>query len=210
MAYEYEEEWVPLTRLGKLVHEGQITSMDEAIDSGLPVRESKIIDILLPDLEDEVLDINMVQRMTDSGRRVKFRATVIVGNGDGFVGLGQAKDVQVGPAIRKAIDNAKINIIKVRRGCGSWECACGREHTVPSEVRGKAGSVIVELKPAPRGLGLAAGDTARKVLEKAGIKDVWTRTEGTTRTTLNFAKATFNALHNTGTVRQPIQLEKEA
>ncbi|MBN2109693.1 MAG: 30S ribosomal protein S5 [Methanosarcinaceae archaeon] len=210
MAYEYEEEWVPQTRLGKLVHEGQIASMDEAIDSGLPIRESKIIDILLPDLEDEVLDINMVQRMTDSGRRVKFRATVIVGNGNGFVGLGQAKDVQVGPAIRKAIDNAKINIVRVRRGCGSWECACGREHTVPSEVRGKAGSVIVELKPAPRGLGLAAGDTARKVLEKAGIKDVWTRTEGTTRTTLNFAKATFNALHNTSTVRQPANLEEEA
>ncbi|TGC08477.1 30S ribosomal protein S5 [Methanolobus halotolerans] len=210
MAYEYEQEWVPLTRLGKLVHEGQITSMNEAIDSGLPVREPKIIDILLPDLEDEVLDINMVQRMTDSGRRVKFRATVIVGNGNGFVGLGQAKDVQVGPAIRKAIDNAKINIVRVRRGCGSWECACGREHTVPSEVRGKAGSVIVELKPAPLGLGLAAGDTARKVLEKAGIKDVWTRTEGTTRTTLNFAKATFNALHNTGTIKLPMTMEEEA
>ena len=83
------------------------------------------MDILLPNLEDEVLDINMVQRMTDSGRRVKFRATVIVGNGDGFVGLGQAKDNQVGPAIRKAIDNAKINMVRVKRGCGSWECACG-------------------------------------------------------------------------------------
>ncbi|WP_292466221.1 30S ribosomal protein S5 [Methanolobus sp.] len=211
MAYQYEEEWVPQTRLGKLVREGQITSMDEVIESGLPIRESNIIDILLPDLEDEVLDINMVQRMTDSGRRVKFRATVIVGNGNGFVGLGQAKDVQVGPAIRKAISNAKINIIKVKRGCGSWECACGLEHTVPSEVRGKAGSVIVELKPAPRGLGLAAGDTARKVLEKAGIKDVWTRTEGTTRTTLNFAKATFSALENAGTIRMPMHLEnKEA
>ncbi len=209
MAY-YENEWIPQTRLGKLVHEGQISSMDEAIESGLPVREPKIIDILLPELEDEVLDINMVQRMTDSGRRVKFRATVIVGNGNGFVGLGQAKDVQVGPAIRKAIDAAKINIIKVRRGCGSWECGCGLEHTVPSQVRGKAGSVLVELKPAPRGLGLAAGDTARKVLEKAGIKDVWTRTEGTTRTTLNFAKATFNALHNAGTVRMPAKMEKEA
>jgi len=209
MAYQYEEEWVPQTRLGKLVQEGQITSMDEVIDSGLPIRESNIIDILLPDLEDEVLDINMVQRMTDSGRRVKFRATVIVGNGNGFVGLGQAKDVQVGPAIRKAISNAKISIIRVKRGCGSWECACGLEHTVPSEVRGKAGSVIVELKPAPRGLGLAAGDTARKVLEKAGIKDVWTRTEGTTRTTLNFAKATFSALENAGVVRTPAKLEKK-
>ncbi|MDG6244387.1 MAG: 30S ribosomal protein S5 [Methanolobus sp.] len=209
MAYQYEEEWVPQTRLGILVQEGQITSMDEVIDSGLPIRESNIIDILMPDLEDEVLDINMVQRMTDSGRRVKFRATVIVGNGNGFVGIGQGKDVQVGPAIRKAIINAKINIIKVKRGCGSWECACGLEHTVPSEVRGKAGSVIVELKPAPRGLGLAAGDTARKVLEKAGIKDVWTRTEGTTRTTLNFAKATFNALENAGTVRVPVHHGKK-
>jgi small subunit ribosomal protein S5 len=208
MAYGYDEEWIPQTRLGKLVVEGQITSMDEAIDSGLPIRESNIVDILLPELEDEVLDINMVQRMTDSGRRVKFRATVIVGNGDGYVGLGQAKDVQVGPAIRKAIDNAKINITPIKRGCGSWECACGLEHTVPHEVRGKAGSVIVELKPAPRGLGLAAGDTARKVLEKAGIKDVWTRTEGTTRTTLNFAKATYNALMNTNTVRLPIKYEK--
>ncbi|MCC7575231.1 MAG: 30S ribosomal protein S5, partial [Methanomethylovorans sp.] len=113
MAYQFEEEeWIPQTRLGKLVQEGQITSMDEAIDSGLPLRESRIVDILLPNLEDEVLDINMVQRMTDSGRRVKFRATVIVGNGDGFVGLGQAKDNQVGPAIRKAIENAKINLVR--------------------------------------------------------------------------------------------------
>lgn len=209
MAYEFqEEEWVPQTRLGKLVQEGQITSMDEAIDSGLPLRESKIVDILLPNLEDEVLDINMVQRMTDSGRRVKFRATVIIGNGDGFVGLGQAKDNQVGPAIRKAIDTAKINIIRVKRGCGSWECACGLAHTVPSQVVGKAGSVKVVLKPAPRGLSLAAGGTAKKVLEKAGIKDVWTRTEGTTRTTLNFAKATFNALQATATVRHSIQMEE--
>ncbi|MGB3907505.1 MAG: 30S ribosomal protein S5 [Methanomethylovorans sp.] len=210
MAYQFEEEeWIPQTRLGKLVQEGQITSMDEAIDSGLPLRESKIVDVLLSNLEDEVLDINMVQRMTDSGRRVKFRATVIVGNGDGFVGLGQAKDNQVGPAIRKAIENAKINLIRVKRGCGSWECACGLDHTVPSEVTGKAGSVSVVLKPAPRGLGLAAGGTAKKVLEKAGIKDVWTRTEGTTRTTLNFAKATFNALQATGTVKHPVHVRKE-
>ncbi|AGB50174.1 ribosomal protein S5/S2 [Methanomethylovorans hollandica DSM 15978] len=210
MAYQFEEEeWIPQTRLGKLVQEGQITSMDEAIDSGLPLRESRIVDILLPNLEDEVLDINMVQRMTDSGRRVKFRATVIVGNGDGFVGLGQAKDNQVGPAIRKAIENAKINLVRVKRGCGSWECACGLNHTVPSEVMGKAGSVIVVLMPAPRGLGLAAGGTAKKVLEKAGIKDVWTRTEGTTRTTLNFAKATFNALQAIGTVKHPIHIRRE-
>lgn len=205
----FDQEWVPKTRLGKLVVEGQVASMDEAIKSGLPIREPQIIDMLLPDLEDEVLDINMVQRMTDSGRRVKFRATVIVGNRNGYVGLGQAKDVQVGPAIRKAIDAAKLNISYIRRGCGSWECACGLQHTVPYEVTGKAGSVSVTLIPAPRGLGIAAGSTATKVLEKAGIKDVWTKTSGTTRTTLNFAKATYNALNQVNIIRLPLYYGKE-
>jgi ribosomal protein S5(archaeal type)/S2(eukaryote cytosolic type) len=205
----FDEDWVPKTRLGKLVVEGQVASMEEAIKSGLPIREPQIIDMLLPDLEDEVLDINMVQRMTDSGRRVKFRATVIVGNRNGYVGLGQAKDVQVGPAIRKAIDAAKLDITYIRRGCGSWECACGLSHTVPYEVTGKAGSVSVTLIPAPRGLGIAAGNTATKVLEKAGIKDVWTKTSGTTRSTLNFAKATFDALNQVNVMRLPVYRNKE-
>jgi small subunit ribosomal protein S5 len=202
MAYN-EDEWVPKTRLGKLVADGQITTMEDALKSRLPLREPQIVDRLLSGLEDEVLDINMVQRMTDSGRRVKFRATVIVGNGDGYVGIGQGKDVQVGSAIKKAINEAKLNIKYVKRGCGSWECACGKEHTVPFEATGKVGSVSITLIPAPRGLGIAAGNTAKKVLEKAGIKDVWTQTFGTTRTTLNFAKATFKALNNVSTMRMP-------
>ncbi|NYT01520.1 MAG: 30S ribosomal protein S5, partial [Methanosarcinales archaeon] len=191
--YETEEEWIPRTRLGQLVYEGQVTTFDEAIQSGLPIKEPQLVDMLLPGLEDEVLDINMVQRMTDSGRRVKFRTTVIVGNRDGYIGLGQGRDVQVGSAIKKGIENAKLNMLKIQRGCGSWECGCGEPHTVPFEVMGNAGSVRIILTPAPRGLGLAAGETARKVMEMAGIKDVWTRTEGQTRTTLNFSKATYNA-----------------
>jgi small subunit ribosomal protein S5 len=198
---EYREEWVPKTKLGKLVYEGQITTFDEALKSRLPIKEAGIVDALLPGLEDEVLDINMVQRMTDSGRRVKFRATVIVGNKDGYIGIGQGRDNQVGPAIRKGIDVAKLNIIKVQRGCGSWECGCGAGHTVPFEVVGKAGSVSITLIPAPRGLGIAAGGTAKKVMEMAGIQDVWTKSSGNTRTTLNFAKATYNALRNTVTMR---------
>lgn len=198
---QQKEEWFPQTRLGKLVKEGQVTTMGEALASGLPIRESQIVDALLPEIRDEVLDINMVQRMTDSGRRVKFRATVIVGNGDGFIGIGEGKDVQVGIAIRKAIDTAKMNIIGIKRGCGSWECGCGQGHTVPFEVKGKTGSVKVELLPAPRGLGIASGGTAKKVLEIAGIKDVWTKVSGETRTTLNFAKATFDALIKTTTMK---------
>jgi len=194
-------EWFPQTRLGKLVKEGQVTTMNEALASGLPIREFQIVDALLPEIRDEVLDINMVQRMTDSGRRVKFRATVIVGNGDGFIGIGEGKDVQVGVAIRKAIDTAKMNIVAIKRGCGSWECGCGQGHTVPFEVKGKTGSVEVRLLPAPRGLGIASGGTAKKVLEIAGIKDVWTKVSGETRTTLNFAKATFDALIKTTTMK---------
>lgn len=202
-----EPAWVPKTRLGKLVAEGKIRTIEEAFDSGLPIKEYQIVDALIPDLVDEVLDINMVQRMTDSGRRVKFRTTVVVGNGNGYVGLAEGKGVQVGPAIRKAIENAKLNLIKVRRGCGSWECGCGLHHTVPSKVEGRAGSLTIVLMPAPRGLGLAAGGPAKKVLEMAGYKDVWSRTEGETRTTINFALATYNALQNTTTVRTPEKQE---
>jgi small subunit ribosomal protein S5 len=150
-----------------------------------------------------VLDINMVQRMTDSGRRVKFRVVVVVGNRNGYVGYAQGRDDQVGGAIQKAIDIAKLNIIDVSRGCGSWECGCGRPHTVALRTSGNAGSVEVELRPAPRGLGLAGGATPRKVLALAGIEDAWTHSSGTTRTTVNFAKATFQALRNTAEARVP-------
>ncbi len=197
----YHEAWVPKTRLGKLVYEGQVTTFEEAMKSGLPIKEAGLIDALIPGLEDEVLDINMVQRMTDSGRRVKFRTTVIVGNRNGYIGLGEGKDVQVGIAIKKGIEIAKINLLKIKRGCGSWECGCGQSHTVPFEVMGESGSVRILLMPAPRGLGIAAGGTAKKVMDMAGIEDVWTTTFGSTKTTLNFAKATYNALKNAVTMR---------
>jgi small subunit ribosomal protein S5 len=198
-----DDGWEPQTRLGKRVADGDIDSMREALNAGLPLKEPEIVDQLVPDLEDEVLDINMVQRMTDSGRRVKFRCVVVVGNRDGLVGYAEGRDDQVGGAIQKAIEIAKLNLIDVSRGCGSWECGCGRPHTVALRTTGKAGSVELELRPAPRGLGLAGGETVRHVLELAGIEDIWTRSSGNTRTTVNFAKATFNALQNTAEARVP-------
>ncbi|MCK5112214.1 MAG: 30S ribosomal protein S5, partial [Thermoplasmatales archaeon] len=74
-----------------MVKKGEISTMSDALNSGLPMREPEIIDILLPEVEDDVIDVKMVQRMTDSGRRIKFVITVAVGNKDGFIGLGQAK-----------------------------------------------------------------------------------------------------------------------
>lgn len=187
-------EWEPRTKLGKLVRSGEIKTMSDALRTGLPLREPEIVDVLLPDLDDEVIDVNMVQRMTDSGRRVKFVITVAVGNKDGFVGFGQAKGKEVGSSIRKAINNAKLQMMEIRRGCGSWECGCGNPHTVPFAVSGKSGSVEITLKPAPRGIGLATGDVAKKILTLAGIKDCWAFTKGKTRTTVNYAKAVFEAL----------------
>jgi len=200
MAYE-REEWRPVTGLGKLVASGEIKSIDQVLESGRPIKEPQIVDMFLPDLEDEVLDIAMMQRMTDSGRRVQFRAVVIVGNRNGYIGFGQGKDVQVGTAIKKAIVKAKMNIIKVRRGCGSWNAVAMlpiRFLCRSRELQAASGSL---LNPHPRVSALLPGISARKVLELAGIKDAWTFARGQTRTTINFAKATFNALNETNMIR---------
>ena len=191
------ESWVPRTRVGKMVVEGKITSLKEIFDRNLPLLEPEIVDYLLPDLKYIRLDVGIVQRVTDAGRRSRFRVVVVVGNEDGFVGVGSGKARQYLEALNKALRNAKLNITPVRRGCGSWECRCGEPHSIPFVVEGKSGSVRVRLKPAPKGTGLVAGDVAKAVLRLAGIKDVWTETFGETRTTINFAKAVLNALKNT-------------
>ena len=195
------EEWEPKTNLGRMVKEGTITDIDEILEKGLPIMELEIVNALLPDLEEEVMDVNLVQRMHKSGRKVNFRVIVAVGNKKGYVGLGQGKAKEVGPAIRKAVDNAKFNIIKVRRGCGDWGCVCGREHTVPFKISGKSGSVRVTLIPAPGGVGLAVGDVGKTILGLAGIDDVWSQTMGQTQTTINFANAVFDALKHLSKVK---------
>jgi len=193
--------WEPKTRLGRKVKRGEITSMEEALSQRLPLKEPEIVDALFPELDDDVLDVNMVQRMTDSGRRVRFTVTTVIGNNDGYVGVGTAKGKEVGPTIRKCMDNAKLNMVRIRRGCGSWECGCGNPHTVPFEVEGQAGSVKIVLKPAPSGIGLAVGETAKSILERAGVEDVWGFSKGKTRTTVNYALAVFNAMKKTAEMR---------
>ncbi|MEF8834957.1 MAG: 30S ribosomal protein S5 [Candidatus Thermoplasmatota archaeon] len=193
--------WDAKTRLGRKVKRGEITSMEDALATRLPVKEPEIIDALFPDLDDDVLDVNMVQRMTDSGRRVRFTVTTVIGNNDGYVGVGTAKGKEVGPTIRKCMNNAKLNMVRIRRGCGSWECGCGDPHTVPFEVDGQAGSVEILLKPAPSGIGLAVGETAKSILQRAGIEDVWGFSKGKTRTTVNYALAVFNAMKKTAEMR---------
>jgi small subunit ribosomal protein S5 len=191
------EQWVPRTRLGKMIQEGRVTSIDEVFVGGLPVKEPQIIDALLPDLQEEVININLVQKQTDAGEKSRFRAIVAVGNRDGYVGLGSGKAKQVRNAIEKAAGDARLKIVPVRRGCGSWECGCGKNHSIPFQVEGKTGGVRVVILPGPRGLGLVASEVSKVILGLAGVKDCWTRSFGSTRTVPSFAYAVFDALKQT-------------
>jgi len=191
------EEWKPRTRLGKMIFEGDITSIEEVFMEGLKIREPEIADVLLPDLQEEVIDISLVQKQTDAGEKSRFKAIVAVGNRDGYVGLGAAKAKQVRTAIEKAAVDARLNITVVRQGCGSWECGCGKPHSLPFQVRAKCGGVEIVLIPGPRGLGLVASEAARIILRLAGVKDCWTRSYGSTRTVPSFAYAVFEALQKT-------------
>ena len=190
-------EWIPRTSLGRMVQEGKITSLNEVFVEGYKIQESEIVDTLLPNIQQDVLDINLVQKQTDAGEKSRFKALVVVGNYEGFFGLGVGKDKQVRAAIQKAVLDAKVNVVPVKRGCGSWECECGDPHTIPFQVSGRCGSVRIQLFPAPRGLGVVAGDVAKKIITFVGIKDCWSRSFGSTRTVPSFAYATYDALKNT-------------
>lgn len=197
------QEWKPRTRLGKLVLEGKISSLEESFAEGLKIREPQIVDILLPNLEEEVINVSLVQKQTDAGEKSRFKAIVAVGNRDGYLGLGSGKAAQVRNAIEKAAADARLNMTIVRRGCGSWECGCGQPHSLPFETTGKRGSVKVKIIPGPRGLGLVASEGAKSILRLAGIRDCWTQSYGSTRTVPSFAYAVFDALKKTYEVVTP-------
>jgi small subunit ribosomal protein S5 len=195
-----KESWSPRTSIGTKVKNGEITTLEEILVSGKSILEPEIIDVLLPDMESETLQIKTTQRVTDSGKRVKFRVVAVIGDRKGHVGLGVGKCDELKPAMDYAIRDAKKHMIAIRTGCGSWECKCSVKHSVNSITVGKEGSTIVTIKPAPRGLGLAANDVVRKVLGIAGVKDVWSSTHGG-KNTYNTAAATIKALDNLNTLK---------
>lgn len=209
--YYNESGWTPRTELGKAVFGGAITSIDEIFRRGEKIKEPEIVDRLLPGLKSEIIFIGgspgkgggirrtstrRTARMHRSGRRFTISAMVVVGNENGYLGVGTSESTEHRIAIDKATQKAKMNIMPIKRGCGSWECGCGEVHSIPQEVGGKSGSVIVFLKPAPRGLGLCCSSEMKKLMKLAGISDIWTKTYGERRTRVNLVMATFNALKN--------------
>jgi len=191
------DDWVPKTKLGKMVKAGEIKDLDEIFDKNLPVLEPLIADYFIDSIQEKVIDTKKTSYVRMSGRKYGFRASVLIGDGNKFLGIGTAKDVDKWNAVRKAARKARLNIIRIKKGCGSWQCVCGAEHTVPKVVSGKCASVTVTLIPAPKGVGLVAANAIRPVFEFVGIKDVWSKTSGSTATTLNFIKATLDALSKT-------------
>ena len=192
-----EEPWIPKTTLGKQVASGEITSMEEIIQNGLRIQEAGIIKKLLPDLKSEVIDVGIIQKMTANGQSTRFKAIVAAGDSNGWLGIGKGKSKQMRIAIEKATNQSFLNVSPVKLGCGSWECRCDQKHSVPFKVRGKGGSVTVEILPAPRGLGLVAGGKIKRLLELAGLKDAWTSSKGSTTTMNSVSKAILECLRQT-------------
>lgn len=218
------EAWKPKTELGKKVKAGEIKDVGQIFDQGLSILETEIIDVLLPGMQSILIMIGQskgkfgggkrsiwrqTQKKTCEGNRPKFTSVSIIGNKDGYIGLGAGEAKETVPAREKAIRRAKLSLIRIKRGCGSWECSCAGPHSIPFRVRGKCGSVIVDIMPAPKGSSLRIEKECQKMLELAGIKDVYSNTKGQTTTRLNLIKACFAALKQISQIRVlPEHIEK--
>lgn len=209
-------DWKPKTDLGKKVKSGEITNIDGIFNSGQQILEPEIIDILLPGLEEDLLLIGQAkgkfgggqrrifrqtQKKTREGNKIKFMTCAVVGNKNGYVGVGVGKSKETVPARDKAKRRARLNLIKVRRGCGTWESSAREPTSVPFTVEGKCGSVRIKLMPAPKGKGLCVEKECAKILAMAGIKDVWSKTKGQTKTKLNLIYALVDALKKLSEVK---------
>lgn len=208
------EAWEPKTKLGKEVKDGKIKNIDEILKSSRKILEAEISDYLL-NLKSDLISIGQskgkfgggkrrawrqTQRKTEEGNVPTFSAMAVVGDENGHIGFGYGNSMETLPARDKALRKAKLNIIRIKRGCSGFDCDCSELHTVPFKVTGKAGSVRITLIPAPQGTGLVVANELKKVLKLAGIKDVYSKSDGKVRTTFNTIKACFDALEKTSSM----------
>lgn len=202
------ESWVPKTDLGRKVKSGEIKHIDEILGRGRRILEPEIVDTLLK-TEQELLLIGQAkgkfgggqrrvfrqtQKKTREGNKPKFATMAVVGDRNGHVGVGYGKSKETVPAREKAFAQAKMNMIMLRRGTGSWEDQSTEAHSIPFAVEGKCGSYTIRLMPAPKGKGLICDKEVAKILELAGIQNVWSKSFGQKKNKINVVKATMQAL----------------
>ncbi len=208
---EIKASWEPKTELGEEVKKGKIKNIDEILDSKRKILEEEIVDCLI-NVKSDLISIGQskgkfgggkrrawrqTQRKTQEGNIPTFSTLAVVGDENGHVGIGSGKAKETLPARDKAIRKAKLNLLKIKRGCAGFDCACSELHSVPFKITGKSGSVIVVLIPAPQGTGLVVANELKKVLKLVGIKDVYSKTFGKKRTSFNLVKACIEALKKT-------------
>jgi len=202
------KSWQPKTKVGKLVKEGKIKDIDEILEKGIKIMEAEIVDSLIK-LKSDFLAIGQskgkfgggkrrvwrqTQKKTKEGNTPAFGCMAVVGDENGHIGVGYGKAKETLPAREKSIRYAKLNIMKVERGCASFDCSCKEMHTITKKTEGRCGSITLKLFPAPQGTGLVVGDELKKILRLAGIKDIYGQTYGEGRTTVNLAMACIDAL----------------
>ena len=210
------EKWIPKTELGRAVRAGTVSDIDTVLAGGKKIMESEIVDLLIPGLKTDYLFIGQAKGKFGGGKRRPFRQTqkktkegsvltfgvmAVVGDGKGHVGIGYGRASETLPAKEKASRKAKLSIMKIQRGCASFDCSCDEPHSIPVEVEGKCSSVTVKLMPAPQGTGLVVNDELKRILKAVGVKDVYSKCSGKIRTTFNSAKACMAALEKIGEVR---------
>lgn len=206
---EKEIVWNPVSLVGKKVKSGEIGDIDELFNQGYKIMEAEIADKLVPGLEEELLMtgqakgkfgggqrrvFKQTQKKTAEGNKIHFLTCAAVGNRNGYLGIGLGKSRETVPSREKARREAKLNLIRIRRGCGSWECSCRQPHSIPFAVEGRCGSSRITLIPAPRGKGLCIEKECATILTLAGIKDIWSKTTGQTSTKINLIQALVKAL----------------
>jgi|TARA_Y100000310_G_scaffold157542_1_gene156935 small subunit ribosomal protein S5 len=206
--------WSPKTKLGKEVKDGKIKEIEEVLENNRKILETEIVDSLI-NVQSDLLAIGQskgkfgggkrrawrqTQRKTREGNVPTFSTLAVIGDHNGHIGVGSGKSKETLPARDKAIKKAKLNIFKIKRTCAGFDCACSELHTVPFKVTGKSGSVKVTLIPASQGTGLVVANELKKILKLAGIKDVYSRTQGRKRTTFNLIKACIDALEKTNSI----------